>query len=410
MKKNILLIIPSGGVGGIERLAVTFYNYYILIGYDVKVLKIIKSDTDLVDFGFDELFLSTIDFGKMKLINRMLFYLKAPYLLRKIIKKNKFTHSIGFGDLPNIFSSLTYTNEFKVASLHALKSVEFNLNSLLFKVSKLCFNTSYNNFDKIVCISEDIKRDLIENCNFKFIKKLEVIYNPHNIDEIINLSNEPISLEEKLLFQKKTIIFVGRITQQKATWHLIKSFSLLENKNKINLLLIGDYVDEVKDYLDKLIIEFGIENSVFFLGRKKNPYKYMKNATVLALTSYYEGTPNVIVESIGLNLPIISSNCTNGIIELMNIHSKFDKVQQEIMETNSGLITPNFYKGNLSIPNDISYIDEEKIYSMALNNILENDVYFKEKLLKHRNQLLSKFDINKIAKIYLEKSYETESK
>ncbi len=129
--KNILLIIPYGGVGGIERLALNFYNHYVSKGYIVKVIKIIQLDSDIIHFGVDEIALSTKDFIKMPFINRLYFYCKIPFLIHKIIKKNKISHSISFGDMTNFFSSLSFTKEYKIGSIHSFKSIEFKEQNFL---------------------------------------------------------------------------------------------------------------------------------------------------------------------------------------------------------------------------------------------------------------------------------------
>jgi len=58
--KRILLIIPYGSVGGMERLAFSFYNFYKSLGYYSKAVKFIQLDSDIIHFGEDELFLSDI--------------------------------------------------------------------------------------------------------------------------------------------------------------------------------------------------------------------------------------------------------------------------------------------------------------------------------------------------------------
>jgi hypothetical protein len=85
-KKSILLIMPYGSVGGMERLAIHFYNYYKSIGVTVKGLKFIKLSTDIINFGEDEIFFKHHDFNAMSKIERLLFYFNAPNLIRKIIK------------------------------------------------------------------------------------------------------------------------------------------------------------------------------------------------------------------------------------------------------------------------------------------------------------------------------------
>lgn len=399
--KSILLIMPYGSVGGMERLAINFYNYYKNNGYTVKAIKIIKLESDIINFGEDELFLSNIDFCEMSFTKRFLFYLKIPFMIRKIIKQNKTSHSIAFGDMANIFSSLTFTKEYKIASIHALKSVEFVNKSFLNTIFKLGFKTSYINFDKVVCISTAIKVDLIKNCGFRFKEKLKVIYNPHDILGIANLSKIALeSNEENDIFDKKTILFLGRLCIQKAPWHLIKAFSLLHKKsNSYNLVLIGDGDVNVLNYINQLIEELQIKENVFLLGRKSNPYQYLSNASVLALSSYYEGTPNVIVEAIACEIPIVSSNCTDGIIELMS--SKQLQKNGDLLITESGIITPNFFKDNLSIPENKKFIEEETQFSNALEMVLSDDNY-KKQLILNKNSLLEKFEMKKIAEEYLQ--------
>ncbi len=398
--KNILLIVPYGGVGGIERLAINFYTQYKSQGYSVKVIKIIQLESDIVHFGEDEIAFSTIDFIQMSFLNRFCFYCKTPFLIHKIIKKNNITHSISFGDMTNVFSSLSFSKEYKIGSIHSFKSIEFKERNFLNKIFKLAYKTTYFFFDKVVCISETVKLDLIDNCDFKFKKKLQVLYNPHDFIAIDRLSEENLeSVFEEQLFQNKVILFLGRISLVKALWHLIKSFSLLKNlDNSIKLVFIGEGDDQLTNYLLELSVKLGINDNVVFLGRKSNPYPYLKRASILALTSYYEGTPNVIIEAIAVETPIISSNCTNGLKELMS-YKEYIPIN-DFISTESGLITPNFYFGSLNIPLDESITKEEIIFSKAVTDVLNNEDYY-YKIKENKFQLLGKYNLEAIASSYI---------
>lgn len=399
--KNILLIIPYGSVGGIERLALNFYNSYKEKGYNVKAIKIVKLESDIIHFGDDEIAFSESDLNTMSFVKRLLFYFKAPFLARRIIKEHKITHTVSFGDMSNVFSSLTFTNEYKVASIHALKSIELVNKTFLNIIFKLSYRTSYANFDKVICISEDIKKDIIEKCNFKFIEKLKVIYNPHDVKNIQEKARESLTADEEKIFENDVVIFLGRLSYQKAPWHLIKSFSLiLQEKPNCKLVIIGDGDKTVENHCLELVDKLKIKESVFFLGRKPNPYKYLVKSKLIALSSFYEGTPNVIVEAIALKIPIVSSYCTNGIKELMSL----DKFEQsgELIYTESGIITPTFFKGNLAIPVDDEITDEEIQFGKAIKIVLD-DADFKNCLVQNQNQLLEKFDLDRVVQTYIEK-------
>jgi len=400
--KNILLLMPYGSVGGMERLALTFYTHYKSIGYSVKAVKFIGLKSDIVHFDSDEYILSRKDLHELSPIKRLKFYLSIPLKLRKIIHKEKITHSISFGDMANIYSALTYTKDRKIGSIHALKSVELNAGSVFNTLIKYSYRTVYKNLHKVVCISSAIKKDLLDKCNYKFINNLEIIYNPHNLEKIIQLAKEPIEDKtEKKIFQNDVILFLGRLSYQKSPWHLINAFSQIKNKNSV-LVFIGDGDQEVINYIKEQVNKLALEKKVFFLSRKSNPYKFLAKAKVLALSSHYEGTPNVIVEAIALQVPVVSSNCTNGIAELMSLSKDILSVNENTI-VESGIITPNLYKGSLGIPNTQSklFMEEELKLAEAIDQVLV-DEKITACLSQNSNELTDKFDMSFVCNKYLE--------
>lgn len=394
--------MPYGSVGGMERLALSFYTFYKKSGFYIKALKFIKLENDIINFNEDELYLSDKDFSSMSKIERLSFYLNVPKSIKNIVKKHNITHSIAFGDMANLFSSLAFSKEYKIGSIHALKSVELKHQTLFNRLTKLGYKTSYKKLNKLVCISKAIKEDLKTNCGYRF-SNIEIIYNPHDINAINELSNEPITDEkERNIFSKKTIIFLGRLSIQKSPWHFIKAFyNVLKSCPDTNLVIIGDGDTSVSNYVNKLIETLNLTNNVFLLGRKSNPYKYLKASDVLVLSSYYEGTPNVIVESIAVGTPIVSSHCTKGIIELMSFNDHEESIEN--IETEAGIVTPNLFKGDLTIPDLNNFLlPEELKLAEAIKKILENESY-SNSLKKNKKKLLEKFDLISVTKQYLKK-------
>src|SRR5690606_3430578 len=145
-------IIPYGGIGGIERLALNFYRHYSRLGDQVKVIKLVGLPDDIVRFGDDEIVLARRELSERSAVRRLFFYLSIQLSIDKIVRLHRLTHSIALGDMGNLFMSLSPTSEFKVASLHSLKSAELASSGLLNRVFSLAYRTSYRRFDRVVCI------------------------------------------------------------------------------------------------------------------------------------------------------------------------------------------------------------------------------------------------------------------
>src|SRR5690606_4275008 len=102
---------------------------------------------------------------------------------------------------------------------------------------------------------------------------------------------EALAPDEAELFSTRTVVFLGRLTGVKALWHLIRAFHVVLDRGvQARLVFIGDGDSDMTGYLRSLVDAYGIGDSVTFLGRRPNPYKYLARADVLALSSHYEGT------------------------------------------------------------------------------------------------------------------------
>ena len=71
----------------------------------------------------------------------------------------------------------------------------------------------------------------------------------------------------------------------------------------------------------KKLIEYAKEKkfnkNLYIFNFKKNPFPYLLKSDLFILTSNYEGLPNVLIESMSLNKPIISTNSPTGPREIL---------------------------------------------------------------------------------------------
>lgn len=176
-------------------------------------------------------------------------------------------------------------------------------------IKKKIFKFFYAKSNLIVCNSMDFQNSLLKYLNLKSI----LINNFVNIKKIQNLKKE--KLKKNIFRSRKDIrlISIGRIVDQKNHILILKSLKYLKFKYK--LLLIGE--GDLKNYIQKYIINNNLSDRVMIINFQKNPYKYLYNSDIFILSSKFEGMPNILIESGVVKTLIISSNCPTGPKEII---------------------------------------------------------------------------------------------
>ena len=195
------------------------------------------------------------------------------------------------------------------------------------KYFKNSFFNKINKFDYICTVSEEMRVQLKEIFP-NLANKQVTIYNPIDFETIENKACERgnLTLDEEELLNSSYICSVGRLDEgQKDFSTLINAYADLKIKNKINekLILVGNGPDREK--LENLVKKLNLENDIIFLGKKSNPYIWMKNSKVFILSSKYEGLPTVLIEALILDVPSISSDCLTGPVEILE-NGKFGEL------------------------------------------------------------------------------------
>lgn len=60
--------------------------------------------------------------------------------------------------------------------------------------------------------------------------------------------------------------------------------------------------------INQLINEKGLSNDIDLVGKKNNPFVYIKNADFFLLPSFHEAAPMVYGEAISLGVPVVTTN------------------------------------------------------------------------------------------------------
>ena len=161
---------------------------------------------------------------------------------------------------------------------------------------------------KLIALSEGIKHDLVMNLGCRS-NDIQVINNPFELDEIRKKAEAP-----GLLPSQPYIIYVAAMIARKRHADLLQAFAQLEDK-AVNLVLVGKGEEEAN--LKTLSEKLKIADRVIFWGWDANPYRLIKNAKISVLVSEAEGLPRVLIESIALGVPVVSTDCPSGPNEVL---------------------------------------------------------------------------------------------
>jgi len=162
-----------------------------------------------------------------------------------------------------------------------------------------------------------------------------------NVTLLANAINKPPmqKMGEKLKGEKFRILFVGRLEQPKRPLLFLKLVQIIHEQayQNIEAIILGD--GTLKAAMEAYCSSNHLEEIVTFKGNVLNVLEYMHHADMLLCTSEREGTPNVILEAMAMELPIVSANF-DGAIDLLGKKSERGFVfntEQELVEIVSSI-------------------------------------------------------------------------
>lgn len=345
--KNILFLMGTyPSYGGVEIVSTTLANKFIEDGHHVTIASYKQPLHDAARLDLSD--------------QCNLLFLSYPVLSIRNIKKLReyiLTHQIEvlinqwvvpfYATL--VWKIATYGTNCQVYSVHhnppdtnmriqslkrkigSGKGYLKGLYSLVREVSRLSLAFCINNSHKFILLSPSFIPVAQRFSRVKEINKFLSIPNPI----VISVSDEDVSKE-------KEIIYVGRIEyNQKRTDRVVEIWRELEPwYPDWKLTIVGDGDD--RDDLQKRIDEYGLKR-VTITGFV-NPLKYYKRASILLLTSEYEGFGLVVAEAMSHGVvpvvynsfesakDLITDGYNGALIEKPFSVSHFTKVVQELME------------------------------------------------------------------------------
>ena len=358
-KKKIIFLVPTLNKGGAERV-VSILSNFLSEKYLVTIISL-SSEPSQYDIKSQLITLKVA--ANKKIIMKLLNVFKRLVSIRKVVKEEQPDLIISFmesANIPVILATrfLNWKGSLTVSVRNNPSMFPWYYRALI----KLLYGFPQN----VVAPSLGIKKDL-EKMVFNH-HGIDFIPNPIDLNLIKNESRKQI--DDQLKLPDRYVLAVGRLTHQKGFDRLISIFSKLKYTN-LFLVILGE--GELRNDLNALINSYELKGRVLMPGLIDNPFPVYRHAICLALTSRYEGWPNVINESIASSCPVVSYDCKYGPNEILD-HDNGFLIEEDDEEGFINAISALYEKKelrDLHIDNGLKNVEQysiEKISDRWLRN------------------------------------------
>ena len=345
MKKKLLFVIDSLGIGGAEKSLLTLLNCIDTKKYDID-LQLLSKGGEFEKFLTKDInILPNIDYlsycaksivstiSPKYLISRLCYSLKLrlnkaashpdkAVMFWKSVKKS-FSKNNEQYDVAIAYSQGVPTF-YVVDKVNAKTKIAWVNSSLLINGKTLEFNQSYySKYNQIVAVSSSAK-EVLQSKFYNISDKISVIYDIIDSNTISQMASECII--DLMSDNKITILTVARLNNKHKGYDIALDVAKILNKRGVDFVWYavgeGGFRAEMESYLkinnltDKFIL----------LGAKGNPYPYFRACDLYVQTSRHEGFGLSIAEARILNKPVITT--------------EFDAVWNQMVQGKNGIVVP----------------------------------------------------------------------
>lgn len=397
--KKVLISSFDMEVGGVERSLINMLENFNLTDYDV----------DLMLYRHQGEFMKLLP-KKQKLLNEIDEYTTFRKSIPELIKERKFVISVirllakYYACLGGAIKGIRETGyyqmqlmwEFSIPFLPKFKKEYDTAISYLwphyFVANKVTANkkvawihTDYssietdikmdlkiwNKFNYIVAVSEHCKKSFLIKYP-ELESKVIVIENITSPQFIRKMADEEIDRDE-ISRNSFNLVTVARLSHAKGIDNAVKALRLLHDKGMKNIkwYVIGYGGDEV--LIRDLINKNNLQDSFILLGKKINPYPYIKACDIYVQPSRYEGKAVTVTEAQILGKSIIITSYSTAASQIKDGYDGIitDLGVDGIASGIKKLIdNPNLKK---QLEENVSKIDYSNSYEIKkLYSIMEN--------------------------------------
>ena len=171
-----------------------------------------------------------------------------------------------------------------------------------------------NTADRLLAVSHDTKHEFVELGIPE--EKIEVIPNGVDLEKFRIIDRDEARKQLGLPLDRQIVLFAGYLRPRKGLQYLIEAIPKLAKDHDPLFLILGE--GKMRSELERKITEYHLENNVLLKGLVPHDQMplYENAMDCLILPTQKEGRPNVVIEAMALEKPVVAS-AVSGIPELM---------------------------------------------------------------------------------------------
>ncbi|MDD2376021.1 MAG: glycosyltransferase [Clostridia bacterium] len=338
--KKILFLIHTLRGGGAEKALVQLVNSMDKIKFDITVMTVVNTGKYIKELNpnitykyiFDEIvdtntierknFKYILKYIKLQFYYNIFWKINSTKLLYRKYIKDKYDVEVSFleGISAKIISSSNNKESTKICWIHT--DLTKNKSTKKFFKNREKEKKCYSKFDKIVCVSANVRKCFMQELEMEENNQVIVRHNPMDINTILIKSNESYKqiCRDIEVDDTKIVCSIGRLETLKGYDKLLRVHKkLIDNGINHKLIILGE--GSQYDKLNKYISDNNLQKTAKLLGFKNNPYPYIKLCDIYACTSVFEGMSIAVCEAMVLGKPVFVTEGT-GLEDIIGPNNK----------------------------------------------------------------------------------------
>ena len=305
-RTQLCIFVPEWDNGGVERMMANLARGLAARGVAVDVVQNTSTNhyLDALPQGVRRVQLAAAD--PRQLLDRTQHYLEESRPLALLSAKDT-SHDLaldaqrGAGVDTRVYLRFASNISQKYAHRNALKRwwIRHSL------------RRSCRQADGLLAVSQGVADDIHAITGLS----VQTLPNPVITGQLHTLAGEPAPHPWLSEHDTPVILGAGRLGRAKNFTLLIEAFARLHRECRCRLIILGD--GRQRERLLRQAERLGVAEDVSLPGYTDNPFAYLARADVFALSSNWEGSPNILVEALALGTPVVSTDCPSGPREIL---------------------------------------------------------------------------------------------